>query len=380
MLKNRIQQLLAKKKSHGLYRQRHILTPGSPWCFSSNDYLSLTSHPQVRQAYQHAVTHYPSGSGGSMLIAGYHEAHQAVEAAFAAALGVEDCLLLTSGFLANLSIVQLLQALDAHILIDKEAHASIYHALSQSTSPYTRFVHNDLASLERQLLKSPVQGMIVTESVFSMSGQIAPLKAISRLGQQHQHGLIVDEAHAFGVYGPEGLGWVKAHQLTADDVPLRVIPLGKAAAAMGAIIAGRGEWIEALLQVAKPYIYSTGMSPALAFGLIDTLHFIQQAHERREKLHALVAYFRQAIKTTPWCWRDSSTPIQQLQLGCSFRSLHVADFLKRHGIHCMAIRPPTVSPRETGLRVILNYHHEPEHIDRLLLCIQQALQHYTPSS
>ena len=157
-----------------------------------------------------------------------------------------------------------------------------------------------------------------------------------------------------------------SHGLTQTDVPLRIIPLGKAYAACGAVVAGAGAWIDALLQVARPYIYSTAISPAYTYGLLETLAVIQAADDRRKHLSTLVTYFRDAIQSSPFVWRDSSSPIQQLQLGCPNRALRLADQLREEGILCLPIRQPTVNKQETGLRVILNYQHQPEDIDRFL--------------
>ena len=161
---------------------------------------------------------------------------------------------------------------------------------------------------------------------------------------------MVDEAHSFGVLGPQGKGAVCYHGLTQKDVPLRVIPLGKAFAAQGAIVAGKQEWIHALLQAGRSIIYSTAISPALSYGLLKTLDIVVNADDRRLKLRQLVELFREEIKRSPLQWIDSHTPIQQLQLGCPHLALHYAQELKKKGISCSAIRTPTVSIKSTGLR------------------------------
>ena len=367
-----IQKILAEKIQTNLYRRRDVLIQTrSRLNFSSNDYLSLASNPAIKKAYQEGVKQHPVGSGGSMVVCGYHPIHQTLERTFAEALGVEDALVCSSGFLANLSVVHLLVHLKRFMMIDKEVHASIYHGLRQHKALYGRYRHNDVNALAHQLARAPEFGVIITESLFSMSGQIAPLEDLLRVGLAKNHRLVVDEAHAFGVMGPEGLGLVKQEGLGIDDVPLRIIPLGKSFASQGAIIAGSGIWIDALLQVAYPYIYSTGISPAWAYGVLETLDWIRKADARREKLSALVAYFRSQIAHSPLTWRDCKGPIQQLQLGCPKRSLQLAQDLKMRAMDCVAIRQPTVRKAETGLRIILNHHHECEDIDGLLTCIHE---------
>lgn len=365
MLTDALNQYTALQMEKGLHRQRQVLTAGR-LNFSSNDYLSLTCDVRVQQAYQEGFRRYPVGSSGSMLVSGYHASHRALEQAFAEALGVDACMVFTSGYVANLSVMNLLARINAHVLMDKSVHASIYDGLVLSGAQYSRYLHQDLIDLALKMQTVPENTVCVTESVFSMSGQIAPLTDLSCLARSRGHALFVDEAHAFGVLGPEGMGCVMQQGLTQDDVPLRVIPLGKAYAASGAIVAGQGAWMDALLQAARPHHYSTALSPAFAHGLLKTLDIIRASDARRAKLNALVHYFRAAIRSSPLQWRDSHTPIQQLQLGCPHRAVSMAARLREQGIVCLPMRQPTVSLPETGLRVILNHHHEPEDIDQLL--------------
>lgn len=370
MLSHKLKQHLEMLIKQGLHRHRQISAEGM-LNFSSNDYLSLASDPNIKKAYQRGFERYACGSGGASLVCGYHNAHQSLEKAFTEALKVDDCVLFSSGYAANLSVIYLLATFNSHILLDKGIHASIYDGLNVTGVQYSRYLHNNLADLATKLQKLPKNTVVMTESIFSMSGQCAPLAEISRLGQQFQHELFVDEAHAFGLRGHQGLGAVVEHQLTQNEVPLRVIPLGKAYAASGAIVAGQKDWIDALLQSARPYIYSTALSPAIAYGLLETLDIIRAADDRRAKLVDLIAYFRGAIAGSPLQWRDSSSAIQQLQLNCPHRALDYAKKLRERSINCIAMRQPTVSKQETGLRILLNYHHQEEQIDHLLECLHQ---------
>lgn len=368
-LLTRIHQRIAQYQKTGLHRRRPVCVDEKNYLnFSSNDYLSLTSDNRLKMAWQKGCELYPVGSGGSPLLSGYHSTHQQLERAFAEALGVDDCLFFSSGYAANLGLMRLFAQLKVQVYIDKAMHASVYDGLAFSGINVKRYKHCDVNDLEKKLLPG-LDSVIMTESVFSMSGQIASISLISKLAQKHHIDLFVDEAHAFGVLGPQGLGLVKALHLTQEQVPLRVIPLGKAFASTGAIIAGHGVWIEALLQSARSYIYSTSPSPAHAYGLLKTLEIIRESDARRLKLLELIAYFREAIQNSGLIWRDSESPIQQLQLGCPNRAQQIADKLYKKSIICMSLRQPTVSKQETGLRVILNYNHQPEDIDYLLRCL-----------
>jgi 8-amino-7-oxononanoate synthase len=310
-----------------------------------------------------------------MLLSGYHANHRAVERAFADLLAVDECILFSSGYAANLAMTALLGKLNAHCFIDKELHASIYDGLTLAQVDYTRYFHNNMNDLERKLTKQTNHSALITEGIFSMSGQIAPLTAISTLCIEAQTEVLVDEAHSFGVLGEYGKGAVAHHDLSQKEVPLRIIPLGKAFAAQGALIAGQSEWISALLQAGRSLIYSTAISPALSYGLLNTLDIVIDAEERREKLNGLVELFRNLIKTSPLDWGDSVTPIQQLRLGCPHLSLYYAQELKKQGISCLPIRTPTVCKKETGLRIILNYNHTAEQINKLFNKLSAIYEH-----
>ena len=371
-LKIALEKIILQQKESGLHRQRRITTADpSMLCFSSNDYLSLSTDLRLKNAYQRGFSKHAVGSGGSMLVCGYHSAHRSLEQAFAGALKVDDCVLFSSGYAANLSVAAVLSALNTLILMDQGMHASMYDGLRLAGADYVRYRHHNLQDLLKKMQANRSAGVILTESVFSMSGQISDLSALCTIAKIHEHSLIIDEAHAFGVLGAEGLGGVIHAGLTQQDVPLRVIPLGKAFAAFGAVVAGDAVWIDALLQIARPDIYSTSVSPAVAYGLEETLDIMRNSDDRRSKLTGLVNYFRTKTTGSKLIWRESYSPIQQLQLGCAHRALHYAQVLKQQGIICLPMRPPTVSVKDTGLRVILNYDHMPQHIDRLFECLDE---------
>ncbi|MDI9818803.1 MULTISPECIES: 8-amino-7-oxononanoate synthase [unclassified Legionella] len=351
----------------GLYRQRSVVSWDAELLnFSSNDYLSLKQDKRVGKAYQTGFEKYPSGSSGSMVVCGYHPVHKKLEEAFSKALQVDDALLFSSGYAANLGVVSLLAGAGGHLLIDKALHASLYDGIKLADARYTRFMHNEADSLSSKLAKNILNPVVLTEGIFSMSGQMAPLAQISQVAKQFEAALVVDEAHAFGICGEQGLGAVVCDELTQEEVPLRIIPFGKSFASQGAVVAGQKVWIDALLQSARSYIYSTAISPAMSYGVLETLTIIRESDDRRRKLFQLIDYFRKAIENSPLKWQNSTTPIQQLKLGCPHKALDYTKKLRNQGIFCQAIREPTVSKKNTGLRIILNCHHEPEDIDKLL--------------
>ena len=360
---------LTERKKQGLYRKR-MLPQESVACldFSCNDYLSLANDAQVRAGYLEGFANHAIGSGGSLVLCGYHPAHRMLEQSFAKALGVEDCLLFSSGYVANLSVMSLLLKFGLHPIVDKAVHASIYDGLSQTS--YTRFFHNNLNDLQQKIEEISGPKVIITESTFSMSGLHAPLAAMSALAKEHDAYFVVDEAHGFGVLGPQGLGGIAAANLSQTEVPLRIIPFGKAMAGSGALVAGQAVWIDALLQATRQPIYSTSISPAYAYGLCKTLEILLQAEDRRRHLYALIHYFRDCAKKTSFVWRDSVSPIQQLQLGCPFLAQEKTKQLADWQIRCFPIRQPTVPKAETGLRIILNHRHQFADIDKLFLALQ----------
>lgn len=359
---------LNPKKEQSLFRER-VLRVANACDFSSNDYLNLTSDPRVSAGFQYGFSHYPAGSGGSLLVGGYHDTHHQLEQAFIEALQVDQAVLFTSGYVANLGIMALLAESHLMAVFDKALHASFYDGIKLSGTAYQRFPHQAYGVLKEKLSLIKQPSILITESVYSMGGHFTPLDALARL---HPASLIVDEAHAFGLYGPEGLGAVLHFDLTQADVPLRIIPFGKALGGQGAIVVGQQKWIEALIQVARGVIYSTGLSPAYAYGLNEAFKLVRQADEARANLFSNVRYFRRLIQTSALTWGDSNTPIQHLHLGCSQQALACANRLSERGVFCRAIRPPTVSAKEAGLRVVLNANHTHSQMDKLMELIEHG--------
>jgi 8-amino-7-oxononanoate synthase len=370
MLSREVDRLLKQKSSQSLYRTTNPIHEEGIINFCSNDYLSLSLEPDIKKAYQEGVRRYAVGSTGSMVVSGYHKSHQALEEGLCAALNTDRCLLFSSGYNANLSILLLLKQLNAHVVMDKQVHASIYDGIQLSKVEYSRYKHQDNQHLQVQLQKVHSNKAVLTESTFSMSGQTTDLKEVSTLCKQYQAELIVDEAHGFGLVGNEGLGGIVRAGLSQDEVPLRLIPFGKTLASTGAAIVGQHDWIEALLQCARPAVYSTALSPAIAHGVLCTLGLVRRADDRREKLNLLIRYFNTLAAQSTLTFRLSNSPIQQLQLGHADKALYFGEELLKRGIMCTPIRRPTVSQKETGLRIILNHNHDIKDVQYLFHALE----------
>jgi 8-amino-7-oxononanoate synthase len=363
------------KKQQGLFRER-MLRSGEACDFSSNDYLSLSLDSRVQAAYQRAFSTYPAGSGGSMLIGGYHDVHHRLEKTMCEALEADDAVLFASGYAANLGVMALLAESKIMAVFDKAVHASIYDGLKLAGTQYQRYAHQAYGALKDKLqsISNSNSSVLITESVFSMGGHFTPLNELAAF-TKHLQGLVVDEAHAFGIYGKQGLGSVVHFGLTQAQVPLRMISFGKALNAQGAMVVGQRDWIEALIQVSRGYVYSTGMSPAYSSGLMDVFKMVRQADEARSQLFDNVSHFRQLVKCSKLNWGDSDTPIQHLYLGCASQALVLAQSLMNQGIYCRAIRPPTVPAKEAGIRVVLNAAHTHHQLERLMTTLETSCAH-----
>ncbi|MCC5791071.1 MAG: aminotransferase class I/II-fold pyridoxal phosphate-dependent enzyme [Legionellaceae bacterium] len=364
-LEQSLQDFLSALDKQGMLRSRpvhHHGTMADAIDFCSNDYLGFSHHSEVRAFFQEGFLRHPVGSGASSLISGYHPAHQALEQEFCQYLQCDAALLFSSGYTANLGVTALLGRLGIPTLIDKSVHASIYDGLQLAKAQYERFPHQHIALMHQKLRSHSV---VLTEGIFSMSGYAPNLAEMRTLTRARDALLVVDEAHSFGILGDEGLGAVHQAALSQEDVPLRVIPFGKAFAAMGAIVVGQQNWIDVLLQVARSCIYSTAISPALAFGITHSFRCMRQASGLRERLQRLTRYFTQQRQNSTLHWLESDTPVQRLIIGDPCRARHVQLALEEQGVQAQLIRYPSVTIPETGLRFCVRADHREEDIDRL---------------
>ena len=347
--------------------------------FCSNDYLGLANHPQIVAALKDAADVHGVGSTAAHLVCGHHREHAALEEELADWTGRERALLFSTGYMANLGVLQtLLQAGDLCVQ-DKLNHASLIDAVRLSGAERKRYPHCDVAAAQRQLESRPAKlTLLASDGVFSMDGDIAPLVHLATLCKKQQASLMIDDAHGVGIFGKQGAGSVAAAGLNQHDVPILMATLGKAVGTCGAFVAGSGALIDALLQSARSYIYTTAMPPALAAATRAALRLVRADEWRREKLHSLIARFRRSALQLGLPLAESSSAIQPVLLGSAAESLAVAQALEVRGLLVTAIRPPTVRAATSRLRITLSAAHDDADVDRLLdaldACIPSAIR------
>ncbi|NLZ79343.1 MAG: 8-amino-7-oxononanoate synthase [Gammaproteobacteria bacterium] len=367
---------LAARRADNLYRQRPLLqSPQGPvvqvdgyeyLAFSSNDYLGLANHPQVVDAMQQGAARWGVGGGASHLVMGHSEPHHELEHALAQWTGRERALLMSSGYMANLAVITALVGRGDTVLHDRLNHASLLDAGLLSGARFSRYLHNDLNSLQQRLQRAQGNTLVVTDGVFSMDGDLAHLPDLAAQAKAQQAWLMVDDAHGFGVLGQTGGGLVEHYGLSADDVPVLVGTLGKSFGTSGAFVAGSHELIETLIQFARPYIYTTSSPPAVACATLASLKLVQTEHWRREHVQQLIAQFRQGAQALGLNLMDSPTPIQPIIIGDSAQAMVMSAQLRERGILVGAIRPPTVPAGSARLRITLTAAHTAEQVQRLL--------------
>ncbi|WP_426778173.1 8-amino-7-oxononanoate synthase [Klebsiella quasipneumoniae] len=346
---------------------RWLAREGERWLnFSSNDYLGLSQHPAIVAAWQRGAERYGVGSGGSGHVSGYSEAHRALEEELAGWLGYPRALLFISGFAANQALIAALADKEDRIVADRLSHASLLEAASLSPAQLRRFGHNDPQQLA-QLLAKPLAGeqLAVTEGIFSMDGDSAPLAAIHAAAQAAGALLLVDDAHGVGVVGDEGRGSCAAQAVRPE---LLVVTFGKAFGVSGAAVLCDDAMADYLLQFARHLIYSTAMPPAQAVALSAALRLIRsdEGQRRRDTLAARIRQFRAGMGETSLGLTDSVSAIQPLIVGDNGRALSLASRLRDAGCWATAIRPPTVPVGSARLRLTLTAAHQAEDINRLL--------------
>ena len=340
--------------------------------FSSNDYLGLSQHPDIIRAWQQGAEQYGVGSGGSGHVSGYTAAHQALEEHLAGWLGYSRALLFISGFAANQALIAALLGKEDRIVADRLSHASLLEAASLSPAKLRRFAHNDPQQLAT-LLEKPCRGqqLVVTEGIFSMDGDGAPLAELASVTRDKQGWLLVDDAHGIGIIGPEGRGSAASQQVKPD---LLVVTFGKGVGVSGAAVLCSEEVAEYLLQFARHLIYSTSMPPAQAVALLAAFNIIRgdDGDARRQKLAEHIQAFRSGVAGLSLQITDSHSAIQPLIVGENARALQLALQLRTQGIWVTAIRPPTVPMGTARLRLTLTAAHDAADITALLEALHAA--------
>ncbi len=377
------QQKLAEREAQSLYRRRRIHDgPQGPeqvidgktfLSFCSNDYLGLANHPDIVAALKKGADDYGVGSGAAHLVNGHSRAHHALEEELAEFTRRPRALLFSTGYMANLGTVAALVGSGDAVFEDRLNHASLLDAGLLSRARLSRYAHRDPVSLEAKLAESKAkEKLIVTDGIFSMDGDIAPLPELAAAASQHEAMLMVDDAHAIGVLGPQGRGSCAHFGLGTDEVPVLMGTLGKGAGSFGAFIAGSEELVEWLIQAARPYIFTTATPPAIAEASRASLRLIQAEEWRREKLHSLIKRFRDGAAQLGLALMASETPIQPLLVGEAGRAVALSKELEAQGILISAIRPPTVPEGTARLRITFSTAHSEEQIDRLLSALEST--------
>lgn len=371
---------LHELEAQGLLRHRrilesaqgaHVKVDGRDYlAFCSNDYLGLASHPALIDAACRGAGQYGVGAGASHLVVGHSEAHHKLELALAEFLGLPQALLFSTGYMANLGVVSALLGRNDVVLADKLNHASLNDAALLSRAQFLRYTHLDLGHLEQTLAAARGRRkLVVTDAVFSMDGDIAPVPDLLALCERYDAYLMLDDAHGFGVLGAQGRG-ILEHFNVASPRIIYMATLGKAAGVFGAFVAGGDELIQTLIQRARTYIYTTAFPPLLANALLASLHLFREEGWRRTHLRELVAQLKTYVKahlaTDRWHLLPSDTPIQPLIVGGNQEAVDLAEALRAEGILVPAIRPPTVPKGQARLRISLSAAHSKADVRHLV--------------
>lgn len=374
-MKDLVAELDARRQAH-LYRSRRIVSgmqgpelmvDGRPMIsFCSNDYLGLASHPDVIAAMQRGVEQYGAGSGAAHLVTGHSAAHHALEEELAEFTRRDRALLFSTGYMANMGVIAALLGRGDSVFEDRLNHASLVDGGILSRARLKRYQHRDVTELTQQLAQRKGEALIVTDGVFSMDGDIAPLTELAAVAQQENGWLMVDDAHGLGVLGEQGRGSLDHCGLGQKDVPVLMGTLGKAFGAFGAFVAGSEELIETLIQQARTYIYTTALPPAVAEATRASLRIVREDEWRRQRLTELVHRFRTGAEQLRLPLMESITPIQPLLAGSAEQALVWSRKLEEQGILVSAIRPSTVPEGSARLRVTFSALHTDEQVDRLL--------------
>jgi 8-amino-7-oxononanoate synthase len=343
--------------------------------FCSNDYLGLAADPRVAAAARVALGRYGVGAGAAHLVNGHTRAHAELEADLADFAGRERALLFSTGYMANLGVLQALLGRRDTVIEDRLNHASLLDASRLTGCTICRYRHGDAGQAEALLEAANPQHcrLIVTDGVFSMDGDLAPLPALAAVARRHGAWLMVDDAHGLGVLGDKGGGSCEYLRLPPCEVPILMGTLGKAFGTAGAFVAGSHALIEALIQFSRTYIYTTAMPAALAAATRESLAIARRETWRREHLRSLIARLRRGLTQLGVADSGSFTPIQPVIVGTSGNATAMADALREDGLLVPAIRPPTVPEGAARLRITLSAAHTEGQVDRLLEAMNRLL-------
>ena len=379
----RLAEQLDDLRRRGLFRRRlerqssqgtRIVVDGREYlAFCSNDYLGLAGHPRVVQAATEAALLHGIGSGASHLLSGHSVVHARLEEKLAAFVDMPRALLFTSGYQANIGAITALAGAEDAIFSDSLNHASLIDGARLSRAQIVRYPHCDLEFLGRALAQTRARTrLVVTDGVFSMDGDLAPLPEMLELCERHDAWLLVDDAHGFGVLGRDGRGSLSHFGLGSARL-VYVGTLGKAVGVAGAFVAGSTEVVETVLQRARTYIYTTAGPALLAAAVEASLDLIQEEGWRRDRLRQRIQSLKKELREANVRFSPSDTPIQPLIIGGNSEALGVSEALRERGILVPAIRPPTVPEGTARLRISLSAAHTEEDVSRLSTALRELL-------
>ena len=378
---NSLQNELDARAAQGLLRSRRTVScPQSPFLvvdgksylsFCSNDYLGFANHPTLISALQTGAAQWGVGAGAAHLVSGHFSPHQQFEHACAEFVGKPAALLFSTGYMANLGVVQALVGKGDTVFADKLNHASLNDAMLLSRAEVKRYRHHDAAHLADLLSHSTsARKLIITDAVFSMDGDVAYLPELLALCEKYDAWLLVDDAHGFGVLGEHGRGALSHFKIDSPRI-IYMATLGKAAGVSGAFVAAEKVVIDTLVNQARSYIYTTASPPALSMALLASLNLIEHGDEMRQHLARLIQRLRHGLSDLPWSLMPSATAIQPLLIGDNHQALRLSEQLRERGIWVAAIRPPTVPAGTARLRITLSAAHRESDVEKLIVALHE---------
>ena len=365
--------LLRTRKTLETGCSTHVSVDGKPLlAFCSNDYLGLASHPAIQEAVCKAVRQWGTGSGGSHVVNGHMTPHQMLEEALAQFVGADRALYYSTGYMANIGVVPTLVGRGDAVFADRLNHASLIDAVQLSRADHRRYAHKDMGQLEKMLASSDAKRkLILSDAVFSMDGDVAPLKELLDLAEQYDAWLVLDDAHGFGVLGQEGRGSLDHFGIPFHPRLVYIGTLGKAAGVSGAFVAGSSTVIEWLMQRSRSYIFTTASSPVIAAALLASLELVRQGGDLRGQLRQLAQSLHEGLQGTAWRILPSFTAIHPIIVGENDAVLKVSEALMDRGIWVPAIRPPTVPKGQARLRISLSASHTLADVGRLVSALRE---------
>lgn len=372
------------RKKEGLFRQRKVVSGAQGSSinigsenylnFSSNDYLGFANNTALKNIFMGAIERYGIGAASSQLLVGHFTPHKELENKLSEFLNREASLIFPSGYQANLAVASVLIDANTVVLQDKLNHASLVDAAMLSRGKLVRYRHNDIEHLKSLLEKYKYQQLLLmTDGLFSMDGDYAKLDEIVELCKRYNVFLVVDDAHGLGVLGETGAGLLEQYNLSQDDVPLLIGTFGKSFAANGAFVSGSKLHIEAFIQKARTYIYTTALMPAIAQTLIHAIDMVINGEHLRKHLRELIEKYKLVLSEGGIIKSNSLSQIQPLIIGETDKTLMISNVLYEKKIMVSAVRPPTVPKKTSRLRVSVTAAHTKDQVMQLAKVVNEAM-------